>query len=65
MNFITALAYYFCLALSAEFTQPGDHLLGEPCTGRFICLDVQVAFTEIFGMVMQKVQGGVAHLLAE
>ena len=29
--FITALAYHFCLALLAAFTQPRDHLLAEPC----------------------------------
>ena len=29
--FVTALAYYFCLALPAAFTQPVDHLLAEPC----------------------------------
>ena len=34
MNFISALAYHFCLALPAASTQPGDHLLAEPCTGR-------------------------------
>ena len=27
VNFVTALAYHFCLALPAAFTQPGDHLL--------------------------------------
>ena len=31
VNFVTALAYYFCLALSAAFAQPGDYLLAEPC----------------------------------
>ena len=31
VNFVTALAYHFCLALPAAFTQPGDHLLAEPC----------------------------------
>ena len=31
VNFVIALAYHFCLALSAAFTQPGDHLLAEPC----------------------------------
>ena len=30
VNFITALAYHFCLALPAVFTQPGGHLLAEP-----------------------------------
>ena len=28
--FFPALAYHFCLALPAAFTQPGDHLLAEP-----------------------------------
>ena len=32
VNFVPALAYPFCLALPAAFTQPGDHLLVEPCT---------------------------------
>ena len=32
VNFVTSLAYHFCLALPAAFTQPGDHLLDEPCT---------------------------------
>ena len=27
-----AVAHHFCLALPAAFTQPGDHLLAEPCT---------------------------------
>ena len=31
MNFDTALAYYFCLALPSTFTQPGDRLLAKPC----------------------------------
>ena len=31
VNFVTALAYHFYLALPASFTQPGDHLLAEPC----------------------------------
>ena len=26
VNFVAVLAYYFCLALPAAFTQPGDHL---------------------------------------
>ena len=32
VNFVTALAYDFCLGLPAAFTQPGDHLLAESCT---------------------------------
>ena len=31
VNFVAALAYHFCLALPAEFTHPGAHLLAEPC----------------------------------
>ena len=31
VNFVTAPAYHSCLALPAAFTQPGDHLLAEPC----------------------------------
>ena len=31
MNFVAALAYHFCLALPAAFTQPGYHLLAVPC----------------------------------
>ena len=30
VNFATALAYHFCLALPAAFTQPADQLLAEP-----------------------------------
>ena len=29
VTFVTALAYHFCPALPAAFTQPGDHLLEE------------------------------------
>ena len=31
VNFVTALAYYICLALPAAYTQPADRLLAEPC----------------------------------
>ena len=31
MNFVTDLAYHFCLELPSAFTQPGDHLLAELC----------------------------------
>ena len=30
VNFVTALAYHFCLALPAAFTQPGQSLLADP-----------------------------------
>ena len=29
VNFVSALAYHFCLALHAAFTQPGVHLLSS------------------------------------
>ena len=32
VNFVTAVAYLFCLALPTAFTQPGVHLLPGPCT---------------------------------
>ena len=32
VNFVSAVAYHFCLALPAAFTQPGIHLLAKPCT---------------------------------
>ena len=32
VNFVPAVAYHFCLALPAAFTQPGDHFLAEVCT---------------------------------
>ena len=32
VNFVPALAYHFCLAMPAAFTQPGDHILAEPCS---------------------------------
>ena len=32
VNFVTALAYHFCLNFPAAFTQPGDHLSAEPCS---------------------------------
>ena len=31
LNFITVVAYDFCLALPAAFMQPGAHLFAEPC----------------------------------
>ena len=40
MNFVPALAYDLCLKLLAAFTQPGDHLLAEPCTARVLKADV-------------------------
>ena len=34
VNFITAVAYHFCLSLPAAFTQPGSHILAEPCSDK-------------------------------
>ena len=33
VNFVTDVAYHFCLTLIAAFTQPGYHLLAKPCRG--------------------------------
>ena len=33
VTFVTALAYYFCLALPAAFAQPGTILLAKPLGG--------------------------------
>ena len=30
VNFVAAVAYHFCLALPAAFTQPWDHFLAAP-----------------------------------
>ena len=32
MNYVSAVAYHFCLNLPAAFTQPGFHSFGNPCT---------------------------------
>ena len=31
LNYVTVIAYHFCLTLSAPFTQPGTNLLAKPC----------------------------------
>ena len=31
VNFVAAFVYHFCMASPAAFTQPGKHLLAEPC----------------------------------
>ena len=41
VNLFSALAYHFCPALPAAFTQPWDHLLAEPCTSH---ADIASAF---------------------
>ena len=38
VNFVHALAYHFCPALVAAFTQPGAHLFAEPCTSKSLHL---------------------------
>ena len=46
-NCVPAVAYHFCLALPAAFTQPGDHLLAKPCrwmwVDRKLCNCVETA----------------------
>ena len=34
VNFVTAVAYHFCLNLPRAFLQPGKNSFGDPCTGR-------------------------------
>ena len=31
VNFVTAVAYHFCLNLPRAFSQPGKHSFGDPC----------------------------------
>ena len=31
VNFVPALAYHFCLNLPEKFSQPGAHVLSQPC----------------------------------
>ena len=33
VNFVPAFAYHLCSSLPAAFTQPGQSLLADPCTG--------------------------------
>ena len=47
MNLVTALAYHFCLALAAAFTQPGYHLLAEPCNAQVAVSFVSMSKREI------------------
>ena len=47
VNFVTAIAYHFCIALPAAFTQPEDHLLAEPC--RYVATAVISARTRARG----------------
>ena len=37
VNFVAAVAYHFCLALPAAFTQSGGHLLADPCILSYLC----------------------------
>ena len=48
VNFVPAVAYHFCLALPAAFTQPRVRLLAEPCTGRSLL--ILKYFTRNFGL---------------
>ena len=47
VNVIPAVAYHFCLALPAAFTQPGDHLLVEPCSVRPLPVDKKLRRQQI------------------
>ena len=38
VNFVTAIAYNFCLDFRTAFTQPGDNFLAETCIPLFTCL---------------------------
>ena len=31
VNFVTAVAYHFCLNLPRTYSQPGKHSFGDPC----------------------------------
>ena len=33
-DFVTAVAYHFCLNLPEKYSQPGDHFLAHPCRRR-------------------------------
>ena len=44
VKFIPAVAYHFCLALHAAFTQPGDHFLAERCRLRILGTDAPAVF---------------------
>ena len=56
VNFIFALAYLFCQALCASFTQPGDHLLAEPCRrGKSAACRSETSTSVIYGA---DVRGG-------
>ena len=41
VNFVTAVAYHFCLTLPRAFSQPGKHSFGNPCT---YCLKINALF---------------------
>ena len=47
VNFVTALAYLFCLALPAAFMQPGYHLLAEPCA----CIRLRCDAVDVDGFI--------------
>ena len=71
VNSVAAVAYHFCLALPAPFTQPGDHLLVEPCTlffrkiGQFSNPPCdQVSVDVIYGWSLKQQRSGRAFPVA-
>ena len=47
VNFVLSLAYHFCLNLPAAFTQPGSHLLVEPCSSNIKLRHIFLILPEI------------------
>ena len=53
VNFVTAVAYHFCLSLPRAFSQPGARGLADHCKGG--CVDLMLWSSPKFG------HGGVGH----
>ena len=45
VNFVTAVAYHFCLISPAAFSQPGKHSFDDPCKNL-------ETFTQLFNLFM-------------
>ena len=43
VNYITAVAYHFCLNLSAAFTQPGASTLADLCADHYLAFGVMTS----------------------
>ena len=64
VNFVTVLAYHFCLALPEAFTQPGDHLLAKPCSYEYNRARRNICFQEwIVGVCYVRGLSGQDRLL--